>query len=136
MAPESRTRVRRSLNDKGPEVSFGALAESLPAVALPATRGRRSELAFHRRVGGGNRDRTGDLMNAIHALSQLSYTPRGLSVPGYPVAKCGRVIATLTRVIKFRMEPRVAFFGAPHDHRPRRGPSDCATVSVFATSSR
>ena len=26
-------------------------------------------------VGGGSRDRTGDLLNAIQALSQLSYTP-------------------------------------------------------------
>ena len=25
--------------------------------------------------GGGSRDRTGDLLNAIQALSQLSYTP-------------------------------------------------------------
>ena len=25
--------------------------------------------------GGDNRDRTGDLLNAIQALSQLSYTP-------------------------------------------------------------
>ena len=28
--------------------------------------------------GGDNRDRTGDLLNAIQALSQLSYTPKGL----------------------------------------------------------
>ena len=28
--------------------------------------------------GGDNRDRTGDLLNAIQALSQLSYTPTGL----------------------------------------------------------
>ena len=26
-------------------------------------------------VGGGKRDRTADLLNAIQALSQLSYTP-------------------------------------------------------------
>jgi hypothetical protein len=26
-------------------------------------------------VGGGNRDRTGDLLHAMQALSQLSYTP-------------------------------------------------------------
>ena len=32
-------------------------------------------------TGGGNRDRTGDLLHAMQALSQLSYTPtqgRGL----------------------------------------------------------
>src|SRR3954462_1226085 len=27
------------------------------------------------RAGGGNRDRTGDLLHAMQALSQLSYTP-------------------------------------------------------------
>ena len=27
------------------------------------------------RVGGADRDRTGDLLNAIQALSQLSYSP-------------------------------------------------------------
>ena len=26
-------------------------------------------------AGGGNRDRTGDLLHAMQALSQLSYTP-------------------------------------------------------------
>ena len=30
--------------------------------------------------GGDNRDRTDDLLNAIQALSQLSYTPRSFSV--------------------------------------------------------
>src|ERR1043165_8195581 len=30
---------------------------------------------FFRLAGGGNRDRTGDLLHAMQALSQLSYTP-------------------------------------------------------------
>ena len=29
----------------------------------------------HEKIGGGERDRTDDLMLAKHALSQLSYTP-------------------------------------------------------------
>ena len=33
--------------------------------------------AFHNASGGDKRDRTADLLNAIQALSQLSYTPVG-----------------------------------------------------------
>jgi hypothetical protein len=32
-------------------------------------------LFFFRLVGGGTRDRTADLLHAMQALSQLSYTP-------------------------------------------------------------
>ena len=32
------------------------------------------------RVGGDKRDRTADLLNAIQALSQLSYTPKLIAV--------------------------------------------------------
>jgi hypothetical protein len=32
-------------------------------------------------IGGDEGDRTPDLMNAIHALSQLSYVPASISVP-------------------------------------------------------
>ena len=41
-------------------------------------------------VGGGNRDRTGDLLHAMQALSQLSYTPtseRALYVAPAPAVK-------------------------------------------------
>ena len=39
-----------------------------------------ASIGVHRRLksglaGGGNRDRTGDLLHAMQALSQLSYTP-------------------------------------------------------------
>jgi hypothetical protein len=36
------------------------------------TKGTRNRVPF---VGGDKRDRTADLLNAIQALSQLSYTP-------------------------------------------------------------
>ena len=36
----------------------------------------------HNKTGGGERDRTDDLMLAKHALSQLSYTPLNLSIGG------------------------------------------------------
>ena len=36
-------------------------------------------LRFQAFSGGDKRDRTADLLNAIQALSQLSYTPRCLS---------------------------------------------------------
>ena len=32
-------------------------------------------------IGGDEGDRTPDLMNAIHALSQLSYVPMSISIP-------------------------------------------------------
>ena len=35
----------------------------------------RKHVVFGTFYGGDNRDRTGDLLNAIQALSQLSYTP-------------------------------------------------------------
>ncbi len=34
-------------------------------------------LQMFQKFGGDKRDRTADLLNAIQALSQLSYTPRG-----------------------------------------------------------
>ena len=34
--------------------------------------------------GGGERDRTDDLLRARQALSQLSYTPNPLATPGGP----------------------------------------------------
>ena len=33
------------------------------------------------KFGGGKRDRTADLLHAMQALSQLSYTPLNLRVP-------------------------------------------------------
>ena len=47
-------------------------------------------------VGGAERDRTADLVNAIHALSQLSYGPvqvaagMGSRGPGYLCAGIGK----------------------------------------------
>ena len=53
--------------------------------ALPAelqARGGRTPVRL-RNAGGAGRDRTGDLLNANQALSQLSYSP-----PVLPVAGC------------------------------------------------
>ena len=38
-----------------------------------------------RSFGGDKRDRTADLLNAIQALSQLSYTPRSYSFLSCPL---------------------------------------------------
>jgi hypothetical protein len=46
---------------------------------LQPTRGAR-----FRKAGGAGRDRTGDLLNANQALSQLSYSPFYPSVPDEP----------------------------------------------------
>ena len=40
----------------------------------------RRNQAFHNASGGDKRDRTADLLNAIQALSQLSYTPVSKSI--------------------------------------------------------
>ena len=51
-------------------------------------RNKKSERICVRIFGGDKRDRTADLLNAIQALSQLSYTPIGdLVVSG--VFPCG-----------------------------------------------
>jgi hypothetical protein len=43
---------------------------------MPSNRGKSASLAsYHRIGGGGERDRTDDLLLAKQALSQLSYTP-------------------------------------------------------------
>ena len=39
-----------------------------------------SAFSFHLLPGGGERDRTDDLLRAKQVLSQLSYTPMGLTI--------------------------------------------------------
>ena len=39
----------------------------------------RRNQAFHNASGGDKRDRTADLLNAIQALSQLSYAPKSFT---------------------------------------------------------
>ena len=51
-------------------------------------RSEKSERRCVRIFGGDKRDRTADLLNAIQALSQLSYTPIGDSVL-FAVFSCG-----------------------------------------------
>ena len=62
--------------------------------------------------GGAERDRTADLVNAIHALSQLSYGPMGIGKPaqeGFPPP------ARLSMPRR-----RIAQVGSPTGHRIRR----------------
>ena len=47
----------------------------------------------HFRVGGGKRDRTADLLHAMQALSQLSYTPAVLKCEHYSGRTCITQIA-------------------------------------------
>ena len=42
-------------------------------------------LTLTNQVGGGKRDRTDDLLHAMQALSQLSYTPFGKYITAFPV---------------------------------------------------
>ena len=52
--------------------------------------GTRTKFSFVL-VGGGTRDRTADLLHAMQALSQLSYTPR---------SKEGRIVEMRQRLVK------------------------------------
>ena len=40
----------------------------------------KQNLGRNLKVGGVKRDRTADLLNAIQALSQLSYNPKGFGI--------------------------------------------------------
>ena len=67
------------------------------------------------KCGGGKRDRTADLLNAIQALSQLSYTP----TPDAISATTPWVIAIATpqyhaaeNRVKFFLQPPAAIFVA------------------------
>ena len=54
---------------------------------------------FPKRFGGDKRDRTADLLNAIQALSQLSYTPMEVFC-FYPFAWCLIILAELNVFVK------------------------------------
>src|SRR4029079_15093905 len=51
--------------------------------------------------GGGNRDRTGDLLHAMQALSQLSYTPNQGAELYQPLQGPRRLRVTLVRSSNF-----------------------------------
>src|SRR6202049_927410 len=61
---------RRRLADRGEAAEFVAQPDFALARCVAAT-----FAATHAKVGGANRNRTDDLLNAIQALSQLSYGP-------------------------------------------------------------
>ena len=59
---------------------------------------------FFRAFGGGKRDRTADLLHAMQALSQLSYTP---------AAKEGRIIGSTIALVKGILAIFRDFFATP-----------------------
>src|SRR6266704_1972354 len=61
-------------------------------------RGTRAQRPPPTRGNGGEGDRTPDLVNAIHALSQLSYAPVILSRPRMALWQHGNVAAGQSRV--------------------------------------
>ena len=46
------------------------------SIKIPGTKKALKHKCFKASCGGDKRDRTADLLNAIQALSQLSYTPK------------------------------------------------------------
>ena len=61
------------------QLSYSREADHLSVPPVPAQRPVHTGLARPKRGYGGEGDRTPDLVNAIHALSQLSYAPAILS---------------------------------------------------------
>ena len=51
--------------------------------------------------GGDKRDRTADLLNAIQALSQLSYTPRDVRLVGFSINHVASIAKRWRRPQKF-----------------------------------
>jgi hypothetical protein len=77
--------LSRSAVGRGPRISVLSRSSLTFSVAYRASRylrPRRQPLVFSHQFGGGGRDRTDDLMLAKHALSQLSYAPKG----AWPIA--------------------------------------------------
>ena len=63
--------AQQALNKKPPD--GGLLSEACPPSLLPSF--GKTTFAPQAKVGGARGSRTPDLVNAIHALSQLSYGP-------------------------------------------------------------
>ena len=76
----------------------------------PSTRATSTRRPAARRGSGGEGDRTPDLVNAIHALSQLSYAPVILPAPGFGAAAA--------RKRSQRPDVRQANETAAHRHPP------------------
>ena len=72
--PRSRARERRARARSARGARGGQAAGRLAGAHVSPT-GRRSDGMTAARSSGASRARTGDLVNAIHALSQLSYSP-------------------------------------------------------------
>jgi hypothetical protein len=68
------------------------------------------EQLFFRAFGGGTRDRTADLLHAMQALSQLSYTPGA--------AKEGRIVETVFPLVKGFSHFFRGFFAKQPKHAP------------------
>ena len=94
------------------EGQFSDAGRGLPFVrktdqALPKK--TKKEFATRQKVGGGKRDRTADLLNAIQALSQLSYTPTPFS------CGCNAVNASrLRHLITMPLKTMSSFFSSLH----------------------
>ncbi len=71
-------------------------------------RGPMARTATNVSLGGGKRDRTADLYNAIVALSQLSYTPRELRILAEIFLPAGKPINLSRATISWRKASQTA----------------------------
>ena len=85
-------------------------------------------LAFSKAIiGGGNRDRTGDLLLARQALSQLSYTP--IRIPCF--RKCSDMISLKTLLVNKMNNIFCKNFTKIFQSSPFRRPFSYATLSCL-----
>ena len=63
-------------------IKLKAQSQKLALLLYPLT----SSFQLCAEIGGGERDRTDDLLVANQVLSQLSYTPKGLPICAYCLA--------------------------------------------------
>jgi hypothetical protein len=80
------------------QLSYSREADDFSVPPAPAQRPICVGLTRPKREHGGEGDRTPDLVNAIHALSQLSYAPAKLSRPRPAPRQHGNVAAVTPSV--------------------------------------
>ena len=80
------------------QLSYSREADDFSVPPTPAQRPAYTGLTRSKRGYGGEGDRTPDLVNAIHALSQLSYAPAILSRPRPAPRQHGNVAAVALSV--------------------------------------
>ena len=101
------------------QLSYSREADDFSVAAVPAQRPGFTGVDRSKRGHGGEGDRTPDLVNAIHALSQLSYAPARFSRPRTALQQHGNVARVTVRVNEAEVPEAEANLFVPSIIRPR-----------------